>query len=117
MIVLPTICSQERIEAKSIGSKCFSNRKYRIRVDLFEHQMAIAEIDYKGGLKTSGSPFIYFDECRRESVYDLSECMDYLKHDKVARRWFRHYDTRLVLQSLSRSLFHQRSGITLAGCP
>lgn len=88
MIVLPTICSQERIDALSIGSKCFSNRKYRIRVDLFEHQMAIAEIEYKGGIKTSGSPFIYFDECKRESVYDLSECLEYLKHDKIARRWF-----------------------------
>lgn len=44
--VLPTICPQERTEATFIRSEYFSNRKYSIRVDLYEHDMARADINY-----------------------------------------------------------------------
>lgn len=86
--VLPTICPQERVEAKFIRSEYFSNRKYSIRVDLYEHDMARADIRYKGAMYLKGSSYICFDECKRESVYDLYDCLSFLQQSKTARRWF-----------------------------
>lgn len=74
--------------ATFIRSEYFSNRKYSIRVDLYEHDMARADIRYKGTKQLRGSCHICFDECKRESVYDLCECLTYLQQSKMARRWF-----------------------------
>ena len=43
-------------------------------MDLYEYDMARAEIRYKGAKFLKGSGYICFDECKRESVYDLHEC-------------------------------------------
>ena len=86
--MLPLICSQERIEAKLICSEYFSNRKYGIRVSLYEHDMARADIHCKGAKLLRGTFYICFDECKRESVYDLKECLEYLQQSKTARLWF-----------------------------
>ena len=61
--LLPTICPQELTETKFIRSKYFSNRKYSIRVDLYEHDMAKANIRYKGAKYLKGSGYICFDQC------------------------------------------------------
>lgn len=80
--------------AKYLGAKVFSNKYYSIHVMLFDHGMAIARIRYKKrknqrGLWRWGCNCVYFDECRRESVYDTWDCLYFLQMDKVARRWFR----------------------------
>ena len=86
---------EQKIEyAKYLGVKAFSNKRYSIHVMLFDHGMAIARIRYKKrknqrGLWRWGCNCVYFDECRRESVYDTWDCLYFLQMDKVARRWFR----------------------------
>ena len=80
--------------AKYLGGKVFSNKRYSIHVMLFDHGMAIARIRYKKGknlrgLWRWGCNCVYFDECRRESVYDTWDCLYFLQMDKTARRWFR----------------------------
>ena len=86
---------EQKIEyAKYLGVKVFSNKWYSIHVMLFDHGMASVRIRYKKrknerGLWRWGCNCLYFDECRRESVYDTWDCLQYLQMDKVARRWFR----------------------------
>ncbi|MBP5197389.1 MAG: hypothetical protein J6035_08325 [Bacteroidaceae bacterium] len=79
---------------KYLGAKVFSNRRYSIHVMLFEQGMARVGMRYKKRknwwlLRRWGSPGLYFDECRRESVYDTWDCLNYLMMDKTARKWFR----------------------------
>ena len=80
---------QKREYAEYLGTKVFSNKKYRIRVKLFEHGLAVAEIDYKKRKALNGFFMLHFDDCKRECVFDTYDCLDYLSEDKVARRWFR----------------------------
>ena len=67
---------EKKIEyAKYLGAKVFSNKRYSIHVMLFDHGMAIARIRYKKrknerGIWRWGCNCVYFDECRRESVFD-----------------------------------------------
>ena len=84
----------QKIEyAEYLGVKVFSNKNYSIHVMLFDHGMASARIRYKKRRERQlwrwGCDSLYFDECRRESVYDTWDCLYYLQKDKVARRWFR----------------------------
>ena len=86
---------EQKIEyAKYLGVKVFSNKWYSIHVMLFDHGMASVRIRYKKrknerGLWRWGCNCLYFDECRRESVYDTWDCLYFLQMDKTARRWFR----------------------------
>ena len=85
---------EQKIEyAEFLGVKVFSNKNYSIHVMLFDHGMASARIRYKKRRERQlwrwGCDSLYFDECRRESVYDTWDCLYYLQKDKVARRWFR----------------------------
>lgn len=86
---------KEYIIAKPLARHSFSSKWYTIHVVLYEYGMARARISYKKrkGLHNRyfywASDYLCFDEARRECVYDLYECLDYLKTDKVARRWFR----------------------------
>ena len=86
---------EQKIEyAKYLGVKVFSNKWYSIHVMLFDHGMANVRIRYKKrknerGLWRWGCNCLYFDECRRESVYDTWDCLYFLQMDKTARRWFR----------------------------
>ena len=80
--------------AKYLGVKVFSNKWYSIHVMLFDHGMARVGMRYKKRknerqLWRWGSNHLCFDECRRESVYDTWDCLQFLQMDKVARRWFR----------------------------
>ena len=80
--------------ARYLGVKVFSNKYYSIHVMLFEQGMARVGMRYKKrknqrGLWRWGCNCVYFDECRRESVYDTWDCLYFLQMDKVARRWFR----------------------------
>ena len=79
---------------KYLGTKVFSNRRYSIHVMLFDHGMARVEMRYKKRknwwlVRRWGSAGLCFDECRRESVYDTWDCLNYLRMDKTARKWFR----------------------------
>ena len=86
---------EQKIEyAKYLGVKVFSNKWYSIHVMLFDHGMASVRIRYKKrknerGLWRWGCNCLYFDECRRESVYDTWDCLYFLQMDKTARRGFR----------------------------
>ena len=86
---------EQKIEyAKYLGVKVFSNKWYSIHVMLFDHGMARVGMRYKKRknerqLWRWGSNHLCFDECRRESVYDTWDCLQFLQMDKVARRWFR----------------------------
>ena len=80
---------QKNEYAKYLGTKVFSNKKYNIRVKLFEHGLAEAEIDYIKRKVLKGFMMLHFDDCKRECVFDTYDCLDYLSEDKVARRWFR----------------------------
>lgn len=82
--------TKQKVEyAKYLGTKVFSNKKYKIRVKLFEHGLAEAEIDYKKRKVLKGFMMLHFDDCKRECVFDTYDCLDYLSEDKVARKWFR----------------------------
>lgn len=79
------------MEAKLIGRKNFSNKRFRIDIDLYEEGMARVKIINK---KLIHRPFICrnylcFDECRTESMYDLTDLLPSLNSCKVSRRWFR----------------------------
>ena len=80
---------QKREYAKYLGTKVFSNKKYRIRVKLFDHGLAEADIEYKKRKALDGFMMLHFDDCKRECVFDTYDCLDYLSEDKVARKWFR----------------------------
>lgn len=81
-------------KAKLLGIKKFSNKEYSIKIKFYDHQMAYADIDDKlrwRRRQKKNEPwmtFLYFDECTIESMYDYFDCLDTLKYDKVARRWF-----------------------------
>lgn len=82
---------------KFIGTRYFSNKKYGIRVALYDHGMARARIFYKKnainpwhcGPNQMADNYLCFDECKYESVWDYFECQNYLRDSKIARRWFR----------------------------
>ncbi len=81
-------------KAKLLGIKKFSNKEYSIKIKFYDHQMAYAKIGDKlrwRRRQKKNRPwmtFLYFDECTIESMYDYFDCLDTLKYDKVARRWF-----------------------------
>lgn len=88
---------RERKYAKFIGARYFSNKKYGIRVALYDHGMARASIIYKKrrvnlwhcGEHHMASDRLTFDECKYECVWDYFECCNYLRESKPARKWFR----------------------------
>ena len=83
---------EQKIEyAKYLGVRVFSNKRYSIHVMLFEQGMARVGMRYKTrkNRKQLWCSFLTFDECRRESVYDTWDCLQFLLMDKMARRWFR----------------------------
>ena len=94
-------------KAKLLGIKKFSNKEYSIKIEFYDHQMAYAKIGDKlrwRRRQKKNRPwmtFLYFDECTIESIYDYFDCLDTLKYDKVARRWFmrqlRHCTDGLLL--------------------
>lgn len=94
-------------KAKLLATKEFSNRNYSIKITLYDHQMAYADIRDKLRWRRRHRKdrprmsFIYFDECTSESMYDYFDCLDTLRYDKVARRWFmrqmRHCTAGLLL--------------------
>ena len=88
---------EERKFAKYIGTKYFSNKKYSIRVALYDHGMARVSMVYKRSQKfvwdcrrsSTGKDMLFFDECKKESVWDYDDCFNFLRKSKVAQRWFR----------------------------
>ena len=88
---------KERKIARFIGGRYFSNKKYGIRVALFDHGMARASMIYKKrrvdpwhcGEHQMAEDKLCFDECKYEAVWDYFECLNYLRESKVARKWFR----------------------------
>ena len=81
-------------KAKLLGIKKFSNKEYSIEIKFYEHRLAYADIDDKLRWRRRQKKnvpwmtFLIFDGCTSESMYDYFDCLDTLKYDKVARRWF-----------------------------
>ena len=73
---------QKREYAKYLGTKVFSNKKYRIRVKLYEHGLAEAEIDYKKRKALDVFFALHFDDCKRKCVFDTYDCQDYLSENR-----------------------------------
>lgn len=80
-----------RKDALCFATKKFSNKKYTIKIDFYEHDMAVVGIQCKkrGYIKTGRwCAYVSFDQCKSESMYDYFECLDCLDKNKTARRWF-----------------------------
>lgn len=83
-------------KAMLLESKHFRNKIYSIKINFYEHNIAVYEVDYKrrgssakvDGLYYSRSCKYYFDECKIVSMYDYFYMLYGLDKDKVARRWF-----------------------------
>lgn len=78
-------------QAAHIDTKTFNNRKYIIKIERYEHNMARVWVEYKRHNPTKkGRRFAYapLDECKVESMSDYMECLECLDEDKVAGRWF-----------------------------
>lgn len=95
-------------QAKHLGSKKFGNRWSVIEIDFYDHEMAEASVErkrrgacFKGRWRNARRfAYIPFDTCKVESIYDYCDCLDVLRRDKVARRWFiremRHCTKNLI---------------------
>ncbi len=79
------------IKVNLIEKKRFSNKRFSIDVELYEHQMARVFINCKKLFrgKKCYRPAFSFDDCLTMSVHDYLETLKGLHMDKVARRWLR----------------------------
>lgn len=79
------------ITVKLIEKKRFSNKRFSIDVELYEHQMARVFVNCKKFFrgKKCYRPAFSFDDCLRESVHDYLATLKGLHMDKVARQWLR----------------------------
>ena len=137
------------IQVKHLGSKKFRNKKSVIEIEFYEHEMAEASVErkrsgafYRGRWRNARRfAYIPFDTCKVESIYDYNDCLDVLKRDKVARRWFiremRHCTKNLIqpngkidmehVQQVEDDLFHrtkasvqmtdEQKAVLLEACP
>ena len=81
----------QKIQAKLIEKKRFSNRAYSIDVKIYEHNMARVEVNCKRRFRGRGyhGGYIPFDECILESMYDYTETLERMNVNKGARKWLR----------------------------
>ena len=84
--------ARTNIKAQLIEKKRFSNKAYTINVELYEHNMAIVDVDskkhFRGKSRWHGG-YILLDACLPEGVYEYVETLERMKVDKGARRWLR----------------------------
>lgn len=137
------------IQAKYLRTKKFRNKRSVIEIEFYDHEMAEASVErkrrgayFKGRWRNARMfAYIPFDTCKVESIYDYIDCLDVLKRDKVARRWFiremRHCTKNLIqpngkidmehVQQVEDDLYHrtkasvqmtdEQKAVLLKACP